>query len=81
MVFRDPTEFDAYRIPRRVRDGCQHNLGCRCDPPYWLRASSQAEEVHERRIRGFDHPPAPALPAPSTAEQEAPTPAPADPPA
>ena len=48
----EPYVIDAYRHPQRVRPGCQHQLGCKCDPPYWLRASSPAEEAHEARIRG-----------------------------
>ena len=34
---------DAYRFARRVQPGCQHQLGCKCDPPYWLREPSAAE--------------------------------------
>lgn len=41
---------DAYREPQRVRPGCQHQLGCRCDPPYWMRASSLAELAHEAQL-------------------------------
>lgn len=42
---------DAYLYPQQVRPGCQHQLGCRCLPPYWLRPSSPAEEAREARIR------------------------------
>jgi hypothetical protein len=34
---------DAYRYARRIREGCQHQLACRCDPPYWLREPSPSE--------------------------------------
>lgn len=34
---------DAYRYPRRIRPGCLHQLGCKCDPPYWLREPSPQE--------------------------------------
>jgi len=34
---------DAYRYPRRIQPGCQHMLGCKCDPPYWLRNPTPAE--------------------------------------
>lgn len=34
---------DGYRYPRKVVEGCQHRLGCRCDPPMWLREPSAAE--------------------------------------
>lgn len=47
-----PRVIDAYRNPQQVRPGCQHQLGCKCDPPYWLRASSPAEEARERILRG-----------------------------
>ena len=42
---------DAYRRARVVRDGCKHMLGCKCDPPYWLRASTPAEESHEALMK------------------------------
>jgi hypothetical protein len=44
-------DYDAYRRARVVREGCQHNLGCRCEPPYWLRASTPAEEMHEALMK------------------------------
>jgi hypothetical protein len=34
---------DAYRYPQRLVEGCQHRLGCKCDPPFWLRPYSPAE--------------------------------------
>lgn len=42
---------DAYRHPQQVRPGCQHLLGCRCVPPYWLRASSPIEAAREAWLR------------------------------
>jgi hypothetical protein len=46
----DPRALDAYAIPRRLAPGCQHNLGCKCDPPYWLRPSSPAEQERESKL-------------------------------
>lgn len=40
----DERVIDAYRFPRRVAEGCEHRLGCKCDPPYWLRPPSPDEE-------------------------------------
>ena len=34
---------NAYRKARKINPGCQHLLGCKCEPPYWLRESTQAE--------------------------------------
>lgn len=48
------TEIDAYRFPQKVRPGCQHQLGCKCIPPYWLRASSPAEEAREAQMRPLE---------------------------
>jgi hypothetical protein len=45
-----PRVIDAYLYPRKVRAGCQHQLGCGCDPPYWLRPSSPEEEAREAKI-------------------------------
>lgn len=42
---------DAYRNPRRVAEGCQHRLGCRCDIPFWLRPFSPAELARIERNR------------------------------
>ncbi len=47
-----PRIIDAYLYPRKVRIGCQHQLGCGCDPPYWLRPSSPEEQVREAKIQG-----------------------------
>lgn len=41
----EPRIIDAYRYPRLVREGCQHQMGCRCDPPFWLRNPSEAEQA------------------------------------
>lgn len=43
--------FDAYTRPRVVVPGCQHQMGCRCEPPYWLRASSPKEIERTRKLR------------------------------
>jgi hypothetical protein len=43
--------YDAYRKPRYVVDGCDHNgVLCRCDVPYWLRESTPAEKAHEAAV-------------------------------
>lgn len=42
---------DAFSKPQQVRPGCQHQLGCKCVPPYWLRASTPAEEAREKWLR------------------------------
>lgn len=34
---------NAYSRPRFIAPGCQHRLGCKCDPPYWLREPSDDE--------------------------------------
>lgn len=44
---------DAFTQPRQVVLGCQHQLGCKCDPPYWLRQSSATELRREQWIREF----------------------------
>jgi hypothetical protein len=43
-------DVDAYRRARVIREGCKHMLGCKCDPPYWLRASTAAEQAHEASL-------------------------------
>lgn len=45
---------DAYHYPRRVQEGCQHRLGCKCETPFWLRDFSPAELawIERRRLRG-----------------------------
>ena len=40
-------DMDAYTRARRVSPGCQHNLGCKCEPPYWLRDSTPVEQARE----------------------------------
>lgn len=42
---------NAFSQPQHVRPGCQHQLGCRCVPPYWLRASTPAEQAREKWLR------------------------------
>lgn len=42
---------DAYRETQRVRPGCMHQLGCKCVPPYHLRASTPIEEAREEHMR------------------------------
>lgn len=46
---------DAFSKPQQVRPGCQHQLGCKCAPPYWLRASTAAEEEREKWLREGPH--------------------------
>lgn len=48
----DTSELNAYRKPAVLRPGCQHQLGCRCTPPFWLRPSTPAEEAIADRIYG-----------------------------
>lgn len=48
----DLSELNAYRYGQQIRPGCQHQLGCKCTPPFWLRASSPAEEAIADRIYG-----------------------------
>lgn len=40
----EPRTLDAYRYARHVREGCQHQMGCKCDAPMWLRLPTPAEE-------------------------------------
>jgi len=47
----EPEMMDAYRRPRRVAQGCQHQLGCRCEPPYWLREPTAIELAREEHMR------------------------------
>jgi len=42
---------NAYRQPRKIYEGCQHQLGCKCDPPYWLRESSPQEKKIEKGMK------------------------------
>lgn len=46
---------DAFRNPQQVRPGCQHQLGCKCVAPYWLRESTPAEEAREQWLRDGAH--------------------------
>jgi len=39
----EPRVIDALRFARRIQPGCMHMLGCKCDPPMWLRDPSPAE--------------------------------------
>lgn len=39
---------DAFTQPRNIRPGCQHQLGCKCDIPYHLRASTEIEQAREQ---------------------------------
>jgi hypothetical protein len=48
----DVRELNAFRRAPVLRPGCQHQLGCRCDPPYWLRPSSPAEQAIADRLYG-----------------------------
>jgi hypothetical protein len=41
---------DAYRYARWTAEGCQHRLGCKCQVPFWLRPSSEAELERERLL-------------------------------
>jgi hypothetical protein len=41
----EPRVVDAYTQPRKIHEGCMHQLGCKCDPPYWLRLPTPAEEA------------------------------------
>ena len=47
-------QYDAYQRARYIQPGCPHFQGkCKCDPPYWLREPTAAEEAHERRFMRF----------------------------
>jgi hypothetical protein len=46
----DPRVIDAYRYPRYVVEHCQHRLGCKCEPPFWLRPMSEAEEARIPKV-------------------------------
>lgn len=39
----EPRVIDGLRFARRIQPGCMHMLGCKCDPPMWLREPSPAE--------------------------------------
>lgn len=42
---------NAYVNARRVQPGCEHRLGCKCDPPFWLRDRTEPEKEFELRVR------------------------------
>ena len=52
QIIQELSVIDAYRYPQKVSPGCQHQLGCKCDPPFWLRESTPAEEARAARMRG-----------------------------
>lgn len=43
---------NAFELPRKLTPGCQHRLGCKCQPPYWLRPSTPQELAREEKIQG-----------------------------
>lgn len=47
----EPRVIDAFNEPRRIIEGCQHRLGCRCDTPFWLRKESPAELLRFQKPR------------------------------
>lgn len=57
---------DAYASPRVIRPGCEHKLGCRCDPPYHLRESTPVEKAREAHNLIPFTPPSAQIGAPST---------------
>lgn len=40
---------DSFSEPLSIRPGCQHQLGCRCEVPYYLRPSTPVERRKELR--------------------------------
>ncbi len=52
----DTHELNAYRRAQMLRPGCTHQLGCRCEAPFWLRPSTPAEEAIADRIYGVAEP-------------------------
>ena len=42
---------------QEVREGCQHQLGCRCQPPHWIRCTHMRviEGVSYRCLAGDGH--------------------------
>lgn len=72
---------DAYRRARVVKDGCNHQLGCKCESPFWLRLPTAIEEETQEWYRGVRRHPEQALPVARTESPEAPAPAPVDRPA
>lgn len=51
MKPQEPRIIDAYRFARRINEGCQHMLGCCCDPPFWLRPPTPAEDARAYKPR------------------------------
>lgn len=43
---------NAYEEKRLIRPGCMHRQGCRCEPPYWLRPSTEKELQREEKLQG-----------------------------
>lgn len=41
---------DAFSQPQSTRSGCQHMMGCKCDAPFHLRASTPVERRKEQRL-------------------------------
>jgi hypothetical protein len=50
IEFCDCGPRNAYAQARQLAPGCQHQLGCRCDTPYWLRESTVAEDLWAERF-------------------------------
>lgn len=55
MTDKPRTPFNSSPV---LRPGCQHQLGCRCEPSYWMLDAGDpklalAEEEHRRRL-GMD---------------------------
>lgn len=46
MQTKLPDDYDAWEVPRKIQPGCPHQLGCKCEPPFWLRSPTQAEMSH-----------------------------------
>jgi len=40
--------YNAFTQWREPRPGCQHQLGCKCLTPYYLRPSTEAEAQKEK---------------------------------
>jgi len=47
----EPRIVDAYQFARRIQPGCLHMLGCKCDPPYWLRPPSPQELARWHKVQ------------------------------
>jgi hypothetical protein len=37
----DPVAAECYaaQVARKIAPGCEHRLGCGCDPPHWVRCN------------------------------------------